>query len=200
MQTWLGLDPWMWITIEAVVLAVLFLATMLALKARAGRHHRRTRRLHRAFGPEYDRTVEEKGRGKGEADLDLRADRSASLEVHPLSAIEGQRYAEEWSATESRFVDDPGEAITGADRLVKNVLEARGYPAGDFATSADAVSVDHPRVVVDYRAAHDVAERNRRGDASTEDLRLAMTKYRQIFNELLEVREPSGPRQPAATG
>ena len=53
--------------------------------------------------------------------------------------------------------------------------------------SAD-LSVDHPDVVQNYRAAHDIALRHGRGEASTEDLRQAMIHYRMLFDDL--VNEP----------
>jgi hypothetical protein len=46
--------------------------------------------------------------------------------------------------------------------------------------------VDHPHVVRNYRAAHEIAERHARGDADTEDLRRAFVYYRDLFAELLE--------------
>lgn len=199
MQTWLGLETWMWFAIEAAIVAVIVVASIVALKMRSGSHERRTQRLHNTFGPEYDRTVGEQGRGKAEDALDERAKRAESLDVRQLSATEGLHFQQEWAAIQSRFVDDPGEAVTRADRLVIDVLLARGYPAGNFDIAADAVSVDHPRVVIDYRAAHDVIETNTRGSASTEDLRLAMTKYRSIFTELLDVRTAPNGREPAVT-
>ena len=48
------------------------------------------------------------------------------------------------------------------------------------------ISVDHPVVVENYRAAHNIALRHNRGQASTEDLRKAMVHYRLLFDELLE--------------
>lgn len=187
MQTWLGLENWMWIAIEAAVVAVILLMIVSA-KVRANSREQRTGLLNDAFGPEYARTVDEKGRTQAENDLDLRTKNATSIELHQLSAIEGKHYLAEWTATQAHFVDNPGEAVNHADRLVTEVLQARGYPAGDFEARANAVSVDHPKVVVEYRAAHDAAERNQRGDASTDDLRSAMTQYRAIFNELIDVR------------
>jgi hypothetical protein len=65
-------------------------------------------------------------------------------------------------------------------------MHARGYPMADFDQQAELISVDHPSVVQNYRAAHDVALRHSRGQASTEDLRKAMVHYRSLFDELLE--------------
>jgi hypothetical protein len=63
----------------------------------------------------------------------------------------------------------------------------RGFPMGDFERRAADISVDHPVVVENYRAAQGIAERAARGEADTEELRNAVVHYRAIFNELLEV-------------
>jgi hypothetical protein len=55
----------------------------------------------------------------------------------------------------------------------------------DFDQRAADISVDHPVVVENYRAAHDIALRHNRGQATTEDLRKAMVHYRSLFEELL---------------
>jgi len=148
MQTWFGLENWMWIAIEAAAVAVVVLLIVSAI-VRANSRNKRTGRLNDAFGPEYTRTVDEKGRAKAEEDLDLRSKNAASIELHQLSAIEGRHYLEEWTATQAHFVDNPGDAVNQADRLVTEVLQARGYPAGDFEARANSVSVDHPKVVVE---------------------------------------------------
>ena len=85
---------------------------------------------------------------------------------------------------QERFVDEPSDAVVAADRLVYSVMEARGYPMGDFDAQADLVSVDHPDVVENYRFAHGIHERALQ--VGTEDLREAMLRYRSLFDELLE--------------
>ena len=55
----------------------------------------------------------------------------------------------------------------------------------DFDVQADLVSVDHPETVENYRFAHAVQERSRTQQASTEDLREALLRYRSLFDELL---------------
>lgn len=65
-------------------------------------------------------------------------------------------------------------------------MQSRGYPIGDFEQRAGDISVDHPSVVENYRAAHAIALRHSRGQASTEDLRQAMVHYRTLFQELLD--------------
>jgi hypothetical protein len=53
--------------------------------------------------------------------------------------------------------------------------------------------VDHPYVIRNYRAAHDIAQRHEKGAASTEDLRQALVYYRDLFDDLLEAHV-AGPR------
>src|SRR5262249_50034902 len=120
-----------------------------------------------------------------------RAERVAALHIRPLSAEQSARYAETWRTVQTRFVDDPENAIRDADRLCGDVMESRGYPVGDFEQRAADVSVDHPHVVENYRAAHAVATSNERGDASTEQLRQAMVHYRTLFEDLIDTRQPA---------
>jgi hypothetical protein len=64
-------------------------------------------------------------------------------------------------------------------------MQTRGYPVGDFAQNAADLSVDHPRVVENYRTAHEIALREGQGPGTTEDLRKAMVSYRALFEDLL---------------
>jgi hypothetical protein len=64
---------------------------------------------------------------------------------------------------------------------------ARGYPVSEFDQRAADVSVDHPRVVENYRSAHEIALRVGKDQATTEDLRAAMIHYRSLFEELVQV-------------
>ena len=82
------------------------------------------------------------------------------------------------------FVEDPRGAVESADALVSRVMMTRGYPTADYETQLAYASVDHSRVIGDYREAHRIAERSRNGHASTEDLRRAMISYRSLFEAL----------------
>ena len=147
----------------------------------------RTQRLRDRFGPEYDRTVHSEGSlRKAEAALEARAKRVASLHIHPLSQADAERFDQSWRGIQARFVDDPHGAVTEADRLVGEVMAARGYPVGEFEQRVADISVDHPDVVMNYRAAREIASIHAQGKASTEDLRQAMVHYRALFRDLLE--------------
>jgi hypothetical protein len=49
------------------------------------------------------------------------------------------------------------------------------------------ISVNHPRVVENYRSAHEIALRVGTNGASTEDLRTAMIHYRSLFEDRVQV-------------
>jgi len=149
---------------------------------------RRTEQLREQFGSEYDRTVQtHEDRRSAEKALEERRDRVERLNIRPLSATERTGFAERWQSAQAQFVDDPNGAIKEADRLVGEVMQTRGYPVGDFEQRAADVSVDHPDVVENYRAAHALALRNERDEADTEMLRTAMVHYRALFEDLLEM-------------
>jgi hypothetical protein len=152
---------------------------------------RRTRNLSEKFGPEYERTFQAmRDRGKAESDLQKRAERVQQFKIRPLAPEDRERFQKVWHDDQARFVDDPRGAVKEADRLVVDLMQVRGYPVGDFAQRAADVSVDHPHVVEEYRTAHDIAERDARGEANTEELRAAMVHYRALFNDLLVADVP----------
>jgi hypothetical protein len=116
----------------------------------------------------------------------MRATRREKCELRPLTAALRSDFSDRWSAVQAEFVDNPKGSVSGADQLVNELMKARGYPVVDFDQRAADISVDHPVVVENYRAAHEIALRHSRGQASTEDLRRAMVHYRSLFQELLQ--------------
>jgi len=170
---------WVWILI---VIAAVVVVALIAVAAR----QRRTTALRQRFGPEYDRAVEAgEGRRAAEADLRDRERQRAQVDIRPLPEGMRVRFAQQWQGVQERFVDQPSEAVVAADGLVYSVMEARGYPMGDFDAQADLVSVDHPGVVENYRFAHGIRGRAQAQRAGTEDLREALLRYRSLFDELL---------------
>lgn len=189
------------------LLVIVLLIALVAVVAWFAYQRQQSNRLKERFGPEYERTVGEVGdRRQAETELQERAKRVQQLNIRPLEPAERDRFASEWRTAQTRFVDEPGAAVGDADRLIGQVMEARGYPVDDFEQRAADVSVDHGNVVQHYRAAHDIALRQRGDGADTEDLRQAMVHYRALFDELLETSptsEPevgSAPRDMTASG
>lgn len=142
--------------------------------------------LRQKFGPEYDRAVLAHG-SKAEAKLADREKRIEKLNIRDLDAMEHERYSKQWQAVQARFVDSPKGAVAEADDLVSSVMKVRGYPVADFEQRAADISVDHPRVVENYRSAHEIALRVGKDAATTEDFRTAMIHYRSLFEELVHV-------------
>lgn len=174
-----------------IILAVVIVLALAAIGAWYFYQKQRSQTLRRHFGPEYDRTVTELGsRAKGESELKAREKRVERLEILPLAPSEAARFSEAWQTLQSRFVDNPKGVVVQAEQLVRELMAKRGYPMGDFEQRAGDISVDHPDVVANYRAAQAIAVRDQRGSADTEELRKAVVHYRALFDELLEVREP----------
>src|SRR3954454_18720653 len=178
------MQPWLWVLLIVVLVVVVLLAV-------AASRRRRTTELRDRFGPEYDRTVEatDDRRGAEQTLLD-RSRRRDRLDIRPLPEAARARYAEQWRGIQERFIDDPAGSVGAAHALLDQVMGERGYPTSDFEEQADLVSVDHPRVVENYRAAYGVYTRQRDGKATTEDLRDALVRYRSLFEELLHPDTP----------
>jgi hypothetical protein len=186
-----GVDKFMTTTAIVIIIAAVVIVAMLALLLF---RQQRSQKLRSQFGPEYDHAVSTYGSSsKAEDALLSRQKRVERIPIHPLPPAERDRYAEEWHVIQTRFVDDPAGSVARADQLVSDVMRARGYPMTDFQRRAEDLSVDHPGVVRNYRAAHAIALQRERGEANTEDLRQAVVYYRDLFDELLET-ETTGRR------
>jgi FtsZ-interacting cell division protein ZipA len=175
------MPAWAWVLIVVVAVVVIGAVVWLAFR------NRRSRTLQERFGPEYQRTLESTdSKRDAEADLAARAERRDNLDIRPLPTAARERYLVEWRQVQARFVDDPQGAVRDADMLIQSAMRDRGYPVDDFEQRSADVSVDHPRVVENYREGHRLAEANAGGRGATEDLRRAMQHYRTLFEELVE--------------
>jgi hypothetical protein len=184
------MQPWAWVLLIVVLVVVVILVAVLM-------RQRRTANLRDRFGPEYDRTIDTADDKRGaEQELLDRARRREKLDIRPLPEAARARYADQWRGIQERFIDDPAGSVGAAHSLLDQVMAERGYPTKDFEEQADLVSVDHPQVVDNYRAAYGVYQRQRTGQASTEDLRDALVRYRSLFEDLL--RPESGADSRAA--
>jgi len=147
---------------------------------------RRTKELKSRFGPEYRRVARAEGDATHAEQILLeREKRVHKLEIKPLSETQKTEFADMWEHAQAEFVDDPTAAVTHADVLVQEVMNVRGYPVSDFDQRVADISVDHPAVAQNYRLAHEIAERNDRGEVGMEKLREAMLHYRALFADLL---------------
>lgn len=164
------------IIVVIVVAAVVIVAMAVA----------RRRRLQRRFGPEYDRVVGERGSQlKAESELAGRERRIRSLEIRPLSDTARANYASSWRTIQEQFVDQPENSVVKAQALVTTVMKDRGYPLEGHDQMLADLSVEHASTLEQYRLAHTISQSVAQGQASTEDLRQAMIKYRALFSDLL---------------
>jgi hypothetical protein len=174
------MEAWAWIVIAIVIIVAIVVIAWAVARTR------RTERLQQQFGPEYDHAVVEQGSRKdAEAELRDRIDRREALDIQPLRPERADAYRDRWRDVQARFVDEPAAACGDADALITEVMRERGYPMDDFEQRSADISVDHPDVVTDYRAAHRIADLNADGRASTEDLRQALIHYRALFDRLV---------------
>ena len=174
-------------TIQLALIAALAVILFTGIAGWLFFRKRRTERLRTQFGgTEYARSVKEDGsRRHAEAELKERTERVEGLDIRPLAPGDRDRFVASWGRIQARFVDGPGGAVTEADQLLGDVMSTRGYPVGDFDQRAADISVDHPTVLQSYRTAHEIAVRQTKGTANTEDLRQAMIHYRTLFEELV---------------
>jgi len=170
------------IIIAVSVILVIIVAVLILVFA----SRKRSERLQEHFGPEYNHTVQTLGdEKKAQAELDERQKHVEALNIRSLTATERERYLADWTAVQSKFVDEPGQAIVDADNLIMEVMQIRAYPVSDFEQRAADISVTYPALVNNYRAARTIADKNKVQQADTEELRQAMIYYRSLFEELL---------------
>lgn len=173
---------WVWIAVAAAVVVVV-VAAVVALGMFSFR--RKTKRLKQHYGGEYERLVSETGSEKGAVQkLTARERKRDKLDIVPLTPAAHSDFSARWQEVQARFVDSPASAVGVADRLVTEVMRQRGYPIDDFDRRAADISVDHPEVVENYRAAHGI--HTSPDDADTEQQRKAFVHYRALFETLLE--------------
>ena len=78
------------------------------------------------------------------------------------------------------------------DAIEHDLVTSGGWMTGnpvDFDRQAADISVDHPTVVENYRAAHDINLLQQKGEVGTEQQRQAFVHYRALFAKLLETEK-----------
>lgn len=95
--------------------------------------------------------------------VDADGEATASL----LPAERSDRFEQRWHEIQASFVDEPREAVEQADTLVAELMQEL----------ASGFSETRSRLESQWD--------NEGGEVSTEDLRVALTRYRSFFNRLL---------------
>jgi hypothetical protein len=102
-----------------------------------------------------------------EADEPLTRDEHDGAEREPLlPGDQSQEFTGRWQEIQTGFVDEPRSSVEQADRLVADLMQKL---AARFADERERLE----------------SQWDRGDDVSTEDLRLALTRYRSFFDRLL---------------
>jgi hypothetical protein len=109
---------------------------------------------------------EQAARGEPEAAPDEREGAPADDTGPLLPERQGSEYMSRWEAIQVTFVDDPRHAVEEADALVATVMQQL---ADGFAHEREGLE----------------GQWSRGEDVSTEDLRVALQRYRSFFRRLL---------------
>jgi hypothetical protein len=169
-----------------IIIGAIVLLVVVGLIGMAMARQRRTRRLQDQFGPEYERTLKKMGdKREAESDLEERLAHVNTLNIRPLTAEETNRYALQWQDVQREFVDEPLLSLQKGDRLIREVMKARGYPVEDFEQRVADISVHYPELVANYRGMHQIAIKDAPESASTEEIRKAMIHGRALFESLI---------------
>jgi hypothetical protein len=181
------MPEWVWL-VAVVVIAAVVVAVVIARR-------RRSAALRDRFGPEYEHVAGQTGsERKADAELAARQRRVERFDIRELTPEERASFQSQWERVQVGFVDSPAAAVSEADGLVQQVMASRGYPVDDFEQRSADLSVEHPEIVANYRAAHGISMASAHGRASTEDLRQATIYYRALFGELLGEQRSGEPR------
>jgi hypothetical protein len=114
---------------------------------------------------EIRRKTPDRGNGNaGEGIAGENAEERAAL----LPKADCDRMRGEWNSNQAGFVDEPRSAVERADNLVATTMKQL----------AEMFAAERSRLESAW---------DRGGDVSTEDLRLALQRYRSFFNRLLTI-------------
>ncbi|HEX6256055.1 MAG TPA: hypothetical protein VFZ70_09610 [Euzebyales bacterium] len=174
------MELWMWIALAVIALVIVALVVGFA-------RGRDRRRLRKRFGPEYERTVKRRdSKDAAHDELERRLERHESYQLRSLDDDERERYVARWRELQRTFTRQPATGLLEADEVTTHLLADVGYPTDSFAQQAADLSVAHADVVDDYREARAVTHDVRGGRAGTEEIRVALLRYRKVFERVAE--------------
>ena len=91
----------------------------------------------------------------------------------------------QWQELESLVEESPLEALPQLDRLVAELLEARGYAPNDPV----AAGGDEPEILANFRSAREITRLWDSGaDISPGEVAQAIEDYRNVFEAVIEQR------------
>jgi hypothetical protein len=116
----------------------------------------------------HQRNPEKAGERRQESSNEKREEGSDENFAPLFETNEAEDFRTKWLEIQSRFVDDPSVSVKDADDLVADVIKNITRSFADKRISLES--------------------QWKSGDVSTEDLRMAMKRYRSFFNRLLSLQ------------
>ena len=99
--------------------------------------------------------------------------------------LDRHEWESEWESLQEELAADPAATLVSLDRLVAEMLDARGYALTDEIASEG----DDPEVVTEFRAAHEVTQAIDAGrDVDPGDVAMAVNAYRALYEHVLNDR------------
>lgn len=108
-----------------------------------------------------------RSKGNGDTQVETRST-SGSGDAPLFASDEAEAFRSRWTEIQTGFVDQPRKAVEDADGLVAEVIQQLAQVFADERSKLES-------------------QWGQGDDVSTEDLRIAMQRYRSFFNRLLSV-------------
>lgn len=172
-----------------IAVAVVLVGLLVWAMVSSARKRREREELRERYGPEYDRTISQhRNKRAAVADLKEREAEHEHLSLRDLNDADRELVRSHMAAAQFRFVEDPADALMRTERVMVEVLRAKGYPvAEDREQATKLFSVDHPDHANHVRTMLD-------GDhsAGTDDLRDRFLQARKTIQEVAGVSFEAG--------
>jgi hypothetical protein len=91
-----------------------------------------------------------------------------------------------WQELQDLAADEPEQTLPEIERFVREMLEERGYDVDDPVVAEG----DDPDIVHDFLGARELARLVDTGEATAEDLELALENLTEIYEFLVAERAP----------
>jgi hypothetical protein len=147
-------------------------------------------------GSEYERAVAPSEQPlSAERELLARRRRKTALKFGALPPQTRAAYVARWQEFHTHFSDASPEAVNEADDLVTQLITELGYPLDANSKRVTRLSMDQLNTLDSYREAHRISLSNRRGEATTEQLRQAAVRFHALVTDVLAEPDPIVLRQ-----
>jgi len=178
-----------------VTIVALFISVLLMIGFTGAFATGRRRRLYASFGAEYELVAAQyDDRRAARRELLRRARLHRTLRLKTISTDDQDYYATSWVRVQGGMSHNPVRALNDAAELVRDLLDARGYP-DDQDKQVALLSVKHASALVGYRTAQLTLHQAKAESSATatEEMHSALVLFRVLFDGVLGVRGAAAP-------